>query len=475
MVPSEDAMRRTFAHRIFHPTDLSGVVIRAARSTLCALTIFLSVNAQAAERVPLAGHTQPIVAIAFSGDGKLLATGSHDHSLRVWDLNGRKQQQVHAYAGIPSSLQFNADGTTLIVREQLTTGSDVLSFLDIATGGETHRLLGRQNQRLVRGLSPDSRWMIAAESKAARLELWDVSSGQMVGYLAGSANSSVLAFSGDSRRFVVSASPAREDAPLRQIRRGPPNCQVLVWNAKEWNSSADGGLTPQAPFAKFNGPRQSGEIARVDALVLSPDGRRLAVSGPEFRGRYPDECPGRVVVLDIETGVEIFNSGAAFDGEVHDLAFSTDQKMLVASVDESGITYDMHQYRKMVVWNIATGARVAEEPSRGIVAPVISPNGNLLAAKRLVYQLENRQIATSANDPGELCVWERADENQPFRLRTAENEFPIREFSPQANGLAALVFTPDGRWLVVAAPMKKAGNSSAVDYLNLIDVSNGKE
>jgi WD40 repeat protein len=64
-----------------------------------------------------AGHTEPIKALAFSPDGKTLASGSGDKTVRVWDLAGGKSRVVHRATKetkeLPQALAFSPDGRRL--------------------------------------------------------------------------------------------------------------------------------------------------------------------------------------------------------------------------------------------------------------------------------------------------------------------------------------------------------------------------
>jgi WD40 repeat protein len=82
------------------------------------------------EVLRFAGHTDRVSALAFSPDGKLLASGSLDKSVRLWDVAiGREIRVLRIEVGI-DSVAFSADGRKLTLR-----GTDKKPrVFDLATG-----------------------------------------------------------------------------------------------------------------------------------------------------------------------------------------------------------------------------------------------------------------------------------------------------------------------------------------------------
>src|SRR5690348_6713248 len=102
--------------------------------------------ADPAPRVVLKGHTDEVYALAFSPDGKALASAGQDASIRMWDLAAGKERAVLTRRGENEGLRhtvycvaFSPDGKTLASGGN----EDVIRLWDLATGKERAALKGR--------------------------------------------------------------------------------------------------------------------------------------------------------------------------------------------------------------------------------------------------------------------------------------------------------------------------------------------
>jgi WD40 repeat protein len=124
-------------------------------------------------RPPLAGHTNEVYAVAFSPNGKLLASGGFDKSLRLWDVPAAKQLQIVRDEKPVTHLSFAPDGKLLAsVRGVDVRLWDVASWKEVAKFSEPE-VVGAV------AFAPDGREVVVANvwGKAARRNLSELLKG----------------------------------------------------------------------------------------------------------------------------------------------------------------------------------------------------------------------------------------------------------------------------------------------------------
>ncbi|MGE3230029.1 MAG: WD40 repeat domain-containing protein, partial [Hyphomicrobium sp.] len=104
------------------------------------------------------GHRDLITALAFSPDGKLLASASIDGNIRVWSTRSGRMRRLYGHRGRVGSLSFSPDGKTLA-----SSGADgQLRLWDVQRGRTLRTIIGHQGGVNAVSFAPDGAHLASA-------------------------------------------------------------------------------------------------------------------------------------------------------------------------------------------------------------------------------------------------------------------------------------------------------------------------
>ncbi|UVK56935.1 AAA family ATPase [Mesorhizobium sp. AR02] len=138
-------------------------------------------KADGAELKALVGHRDRITAAAFNPNGQLVATGSRDHTARIWStLDGANVATLQGHTDEVTVVAFSPDSQSLLTASRDGT----VRIWSVAGGLETAALRGHSGAVDSAQFSPSGLYVVTASSEDRTVRLWATQSGRQVAVLA---------------------------------------------------------------------------------------------------------------------------------------------------------------------------------------------------------------------------------------------------------------------------------------------------
>ncbi|MCI0423787.1 MAG: WD40 repeat domain-containing protein, partial [Acidobacteria bacterium] len=274
------------------------------------------------------GHKEPVFSLAFSPDSALLASGSTDQTVRLWNVATREPagQPLTGHTGWVRSVVFLPDGKMLLSSSATESGENETLQWDLSSQPPSKKAVGEHMAGNL-AVSPDGRLLAIGRGQRS-ISLWDLQTHSLRGNQLQTEGVFVqsLAFSSDSKTLAASDDKG-----------------IGLWD-----------LSGSAP--------KSQEIAdNVDftlAVAISPDGKLLAGGGNDTV----------VHLWDLTTNRQLPRPLVGHKGYVTSLAFHPDGTTLVSGSEDG----------TLIKWSLIPRSPVRHLLPGGVGSAAFSPDEHWL-------------------------------------------------------------------------------------------------
>ena len=410
-------------------------------------------------------------AVSLSPDGALLAAGAHDGTVVVWEVaTGRQLRVLKGHTGPINAVAFTSNGRTL------ASGSadHTIKLWDAAAGTELKTLSAHRDAVTSLAFSSDDR-TLASGSVDKTVKLWDVNSGRELKTLSGhSGRVSAVAMCPAPSSMLASASwdhsvKLWDTASGREVRTlSGHTSEVWAVACAKGGRIASGGYDHSARLwdASTGQPLRTlaADAGWVESVSFSPDGRELATAGADHS----------IKLWSVASGEKLKTLEGHADF-VKSLAFSANGKMLISGGAD----------RALRLWLVTDGHVLRQIPAHdnwvGSVAfssdnhAVASRSGDrtvklwdIVTGRALhTFAVGNAQSGSASiaiSPDGHTLAAGTADNS--IKLWRLPDGAELKTLTGHAASVEAVAFSPDGRSLA---------SGDARSIIKIWDVAAGRE
>jgi WD40 repeat protein len=267
------------------------------------------------------GHTDMISSIACSPDGRMMATGSWDNSIKIWQINSGKLLNSFQTGGDVRSIAFSPDGKYIVagIEESSSNPTSFVELWEVNKGERVHMFPKAGAIRSV-AFSENGLFFAAADAYDGPTRIWDINTFKLIKNLP------------TSRISLVAISPDNENIALAGYN------DISIWNIRKGKIKHT-----------FKNPG-----GFLNSISFSPDGRFLVAAGrvnySKFKGWDSTIC-----LWEVSSG-KMIRTFEGHHSEVSSVVFSHDGlRLLSGSSDSTAKLWDVSSGKEVRTYHAHAG------------------------------------------------------------------------------------------------------------------------
>lgn len=211
----------------------------------------------------LTGHLSSVCSVAISADGKILASGSFDRTIKLWNLEtGELLHTLNRHSQPVLSLAFSPNN------QILASGSvnDTIDLWNLSSGVVSCTIADHSDSvvSISVAISPDGQ-VLASGSDRHRVKLWQIESGKLLNVLEHSRGINTVTFSQDGQ--ILASGSSDNTIKLWQLKTSQL-IGTLVGHHRDVNSVAIVLIVKSLPVAVVTTPLNCGICRKENYLTL---------------------------------------------------------------------------------------------------------------------------------------------------------------------------------------------------------------